>query len=82
MKPKLARILAMAVALGALTLATDTSWSKGGGHGGGGHGGHGDGGGHGGGGHGGGHWSGHVGGGHGGQTQSFCRRAPWRFSFQ
>lgn len=33
MKPKLARILAMAVALGALTLATDTSWSKGGGHG-------------------------------------------------
>jgi LTXXQ motif family protein len=55
MKPKLARILAMAVALGALTLATDTSWSKGG---------------HGGGGHGGGHWGGgghggrHFGGGH------------------
>jgi hypothetical protein len=38
MKPKLARILTMAVALGALTLATDASWSKGG-HGGGGHGG-------------------------------------------
>ena len=67
MKPKLARILAMAVALGALTLATDASWSKGGGgggHGGGGHGGGGHGGGHAGGGHGGGHWGG---GGHGGR---------------
>jgi hypothetical protein len=59
MKPKLARILTMAIALGALTLVTDVSWSKGGGHGGGGHGG----GGHGGGGHGG-HWGG---GGHGGR---------------
>ena len=68
MKPKLARILAMAVALGALTLATDTSWSKGGGHGGG-RGGHG--GGHGGGGHGG-HWSGHVSGGHGGSHSHFA----------
>jgi len=74
MKPKLARILAMAIALGALTLATDASWSHGGGgHGGGGHGGGGHGGGgHGGGGHGGGHWGGgghggrHFGGGHGG----------------
>lgn len=67
MKPKLARILAMAIALGTLALATDASWSKGsghrgGGHGGGGHGGHG--GGHAGSHHGGGHWSGHVGGGH------------------
>ena len=58
MKPKLTRILAMAVALGALTLAPDTSWSKGGGHGGGGHGG--------------GHWSGHVGGGHGGRHSHFA----------
>ena len=71
MKPKLARLLAVAIALGALTLATDVSWSKGGGHGGGGHGGGGHGGGghgggHGGGGHGGGHWAGHGGGGHGG----------------
>src|SRR5215469_8648490 len=73
MKRKLARILAITVALGALTLATDVSWSKGGGgggHGGGGHGGGGPGGGgdagdHGG-GHGGGHWAGHRGGGHGG----------------
>ena len=70
MKPKLARILVMAVALGALTLATDASWSKGGGgghgggHGGGGHGGGGHGGGHARGGHGGGHWGG---GGHGGR---------------
>jgi hypothetical protein len=66
MKPKLARILVMAVALGALTLATDASWSKGG-HGGGGHGGGHGGGGHGAharGGHGGGHWGG---GGHGGR---------------
>src|SRR5262249_13438806 len=67
MKPKLARILAITVALGALTLATEVSWSKGGGHGGGGHGGGGHagahgGGGHGGGGHGGGHWAGHTGG--------------------
>ena len=70
MKPKLARILAMAIALGTLTFATDASWSKGGGggggggHGGGGHGGGGHGGGHAGGGHGGGHWGG---GGHGGR---------------
>jgi hypothetical protein len=68
MKPKLARILAMAIALGALTLTTDASFSKGGGHGGGGHGGGGHrgghGGGHAGGGHGGGHWGG---GGHGGR---------------
>jgi hypothetical protein len=72
MKPKLAGILATAIALGALTLATDASWSKGGGggghggggHGGGGHGGGGHVGGHAGGGHGGGHWGG---GGHGGR---------------
>jgi hypothetical protein len=66
MKPKLARILVMAVALGALTLATDASWSKGGGGGGhgGGHGGGGHGGGHAGSGHGGGHWGS---GGHGGR---------------
>ena len=75
MKPKLARILAMAVALGALTLATDTSWSKGGGHGGGGHGGHG--GGHAGSHHGGGHagsnhGGAHVSGGHGGRHSHFA----------
>src|SRR6516165_4144865 len=70
MKRKLARILAITVALGALALATDVSWSKGGGgHGGGGHGGGGHGGGghassHGGGGHGGGHWAGHYSGRH------------------
>src|SRR6516164_7234253 len=69
MKPKLVRILAMAIALGALTVATDASWGRGGGggggHGGGGHGGGGHGGGgHGAGGHGGGHWGG---GGHGGR---------------
>jgi LTXXQ motif family protein len=63
MKPKLVRILAMAIAIGALTLATDVSWGKGGGgHGGGGHGG-----GHGGGGHAGGHGGAHFGGGHGGR---------------
>jgi hypothetical protein len=68
MKPKLARILAMAIAVGALTLATDVSWGKGGGHGGGGHGGGGHGGGgHGGGGHAGGHGGAHFGGGHGGR---------------
>ena len=71
MKPKLAQILAVAVAFAALTLATDISWGKGGGggggHGGGGHGGGGHAGGHGGGGHGGGHWGGHLGGGHGGR---------------
>src|SRR5215469_14648595 len=44
MERKLARILAITVALGALTLATDVSWGKGGGHGGGGHGDHGGGG--------------------------------------
>ena len=61
MKPNLALILAITAALGALPLATEGSWAKGGGggHGGGGHGG----GGHGGGGHGGG---GHFAGGHGG----------------
>ena len=73
MKPKLVRILAMAIALGALTVATDASWGRGGGgggghggggHGGGGHGGGGHGGGHAAGGHGGGHWGG---GGHGGR---------------
>ena len=69
MKPKLVRILAMAIALGALTVATDASWGRGGGggggHGGGGHGGGGHGGGgHAAGGHGGGHWGG---GGHGGK---------------
>jgi LTXXQ motif family protein len=68
MKPKLARILTMAIAVAALALATDVSWSKGGGgHGGGGHGGGGHGGGHGGGGHahfGGGHGGRHFGGGH------------------
>jgi hypothetical protein len=59
MKPKLARILATAIAIGALTLATDVSWGKGGGgHGGGGHGG---------GGHVGGHGGAHFGGGHGGR---------------
>jgi LTXXQ motif family protein len=68
MKPKLARILTIAIAFSALIAATDVSWGKGvGGHrGGGGGGGHG--GGHGGGGHGhfgGGH--GHFGGGHGGR---------------
>jgi hypothetical protein len=66
MKPNLALILAITAALGALPLATEGSWAKGGGggHGGGGHGGGGHGGGgHGGGGHGGG---GHFGGGHGG----------------
>ena len=66
MKPNLALILAITVALGALPLATEGSWAKGGGggHGGGGHGG----GGHGGGGHGGGghYGGGHYGGGHGG----------------
>src|SRR5215472_16243477 len=78
MKPKLARILAMAIALGALTLTTDVSYSKGGGHGGGGHGGGGHGGGGhggghgGGGGHAGGHWGGHVGGGHGGRHSHFA----------
>jgi hypothetical protein len=64
MKPKLARILAITIAFGALTAATDVSWGKGGGGhrgGGGGHGGGGHGGGHGGGGH------GHFGGGHGGR---------------
>src|SRR6516165_4570575 len=65
-KPKLASIMAVTVAL-ALASATNASWSKGGGggRGGGGHGG----GGHGGGGHGGGHFGGHGGGhfgGHGG----------------
>ena len=73
MKPKLVRILAMGIALGALTVATDASWGRGGGgggghggggHGGGGHGGGGHGGGHAAGGHGGGHWGG---GGHGGR---------------
>src|SRR5215468_986293 len=64
MKPKLARILAITVAIGALTLATDVSWSKGGGHGGGGHGGGGHASSHGGGGHGGGHWAGHHSGRH------------------
>ena len=39
MNRKLARILTITVALGALTLGTEVSWSKGGGHGGGGHGG-------------------------------------------
>jgi len=67
MKLKRARILAMAIAVGALTAATDVSWGKGGGHGGGGHGGGGHGGGHGGGGHAGGHGGGHFGGGHGGR---------------
>jgi LTXXQ motif family protein len=71
MKPNLALILAIATALGALPLATEGSWAKGGGggHGGGGHGGGGHGGGgHGGGGHfGGGHGGGHFGGGHGGK---------------
>src|SRR5215469_2192471 len=67
MKRKLARILAITVAFGALTLATDVSWSKGGGgRGGGGHGGGGHASSHGGGGHGGGHWAGHHGGGHSG----------------
>src|SRR5215831_3292900 len=67
MKLKLARILAITVAFGALTLATDVSWSKGGGgRGGGGHGGGGHASSHGGGGHGGGHWAGHHGGGHSG----------------
>ena len=70
MKPNLALILAITAALGALPLATEGSWAKGGGggHGGGGHGGGGQGGGgHGGGGHfGGGHGGGHFGGGHGG----------------
>ena len=66
MKLKLAQILAITVAFGALTLATDVSWSKGGGRGGGGHGGGGHASGHGGGGHGGGHWAGHHGGGHSG----------------
>jgi hypothetical protein len=72
MKPHLALILAITVALGALPMATESSLAKGGGggHGGGG-GGHGGGGhfggGHGGGGHfGGGHGGGHFGGGHGG----------------
>ena len=72
MKPNLALILAIAVALGTSALTTEGSWGKGGGgggHGGGGHGG--GGGGHGGGGHGGGHFGGghgggHFGGGHGG----------------
>ena len=61
MKPNLALILAITVAVGALPLTTEGSWGKGGGggHGGGGHGG----GGHGGGGHGAG---GHFGGSHGG----------------
>src|SRR6516225_9502258 len=67
MKRKLARILPITVAIGALTLATDVSWSKGGGgHGGGGHGGGGHASSHGGGGHGGGHQASHHGGGHGG----------------
>ena len=71
MKPNLALILAITVALGALPLTTEGSWGKGGGggHGGGGHGGGGHGGGgHGGGGHfGGGHFGGgHFAGGHGG----------------
>ena len=70
MKPNLALILAITAALGALPLATEGSWAKGGGggHGGGGHGGGGHGGGgHGGGGHfGGGHGGGHYAGGHGG----------------
>ena len=71
MKPNLALILAITVALGTTPLTTEGSWGKGGGggHGGGGHGG--GGGGHGGGGHGGGHFGGghgggHFGGGHGG----------------
>jgi Predicted membrane protein len=55
MKPNLALILAITAALGALPLATEGSWAKGGG------------GGHGGGGHGGG---GHFGGGHGGADTS------------
>ena len=74
MKPNLALILAITTALGALPLATECSWAKGGGgvgggggHGGGGHGG----GGHFGGGHGGhcagGHGGGHYAGGHGGR---------------
>ena len=67
MKPKLARMLAMATAFGALTLTADVSWGKGGGgHAGGGHGGgrHAGGGGHGGGHFGGGPGSRHFGGGH------------------
>jgi hypothetical protein len=64
MKPKLMWILAVAIALGPLTLATDAGAHGGGGHGGGGHGGGGHGGGHAAGGHGGGHWGG---GGHGGR---------------
>ena len=48
MKPNLALILAITAALGALPLATEGSWAKGGGggHGGGGHGGGGHGGAH------------------------------------
>ncbi len=69
MKPNLALILAITIALGALPLTTEGSWGRGGGGHGGGHGGGGHGGGHFGGGHGGGHFGGghfggHFGGGH------------------
>jgi len=66
MKPNLALILAITAALGALPLATEGSWAKGGG------------GGHGGGGHGGGHFAGGHGGGRSGNGRNaFGTHGGW-----